>query len=259
MENRRLSLLYKLQNLYNTSSVGSVDFQLALYFINKYQQISELNIFDVAEENNVSRASVRRFCSQLGYENFKELKLHYIEFDDGLDTYKDFYEQIDFISNLRLQINTMFSELENRLSNRELKQIVTCIHHSDEVVVVASSTIANSMRVFQQTMAIMGKRISLVVSEEDFLNIEQRLTDKSLIIFFSISGLLAETFEDLLFDRVSKIFLFTNSRNPKFNQLFDCVYHLTSMDKADNRDIIYYTYGISFVLDSIIHEYSKLI
>lgn len=259
MENRRLSLLYKLQNLYNTSPVGSVDYQLSSYFIDRYQFLKELNIFDVAEENNVSRASVRRFCSQLGYENFKELKLHYIEFDDGVGVYKDFYRRSDFVSHLRQKIKDMFSELEIRLSNRELDQIVTCIYRSDEVVVVASSTIANSVRFFQQTMAIMGKRISLVVSEEDFFNIEQKLTENSVIVFFSISGLLVETFEDLLMDIPSKKFLFTNNRNPKFNQIFECVYYLTSVDKANNRDIIYYTYGISFVLDSIIHEYSNLI
>lgn len=184
MENRRLSLLYNLQNLYNTSPVGSVDYQLSSYLIDHYKEIARLNIFDVSECNNVSRASVRRFCHNLGYQNFKDLKEHFAEFDEGFDIYIDFYNQENFLHDLRKQIKLMFKELEERLSNRELSQIVESIYESDEVVIIASSTIANSVRVFQQTMAILGKRTSIVVSEEGLDNLQNYLTDNSLILFF---------------------------------------------------------------------------
>ena len=74
MENRRLSLLYNIQSLYNSSDVGTVEYQLSGYLIDNYDKIHELNIYEVAEDNNVSRATVRRFCQNLGYSNFKELK-----------------------------------------------------------------------------------------------------------------------------------------------------------------------------------------
>ncbi|MGT2948865.1 MurR/RpiR family transcriptional regulator [Streptococcus devriesei] len=259
MENRRLSLLYNLQNLYNSSDVGSVDYQLSRYLIDNYQQIGNLNIFDVAEENHVSRATVRRFCQHLGYDNFKELKKHFSEFDEGFESYKTFYCKDDFLFKLREQLKLMFTELEDRLSNRELTQIVNNIHHSDEVIIVASSTIANSIRVFQQTMAIFGKRISIVASQNKLSQFSGELDSNCLILVFSISGALAETLQDDLFSSGATTFLFTNSRNPLFNVTFDRVYHLTSMDNQNNKDIIYYTYGITYVLDSIICEYSQLL
>ena len=259
MENRRLSLLYNLQNFYNTSSAGSVDYQLSAYLIDNYKEIARLNIFDVSEANNVSRASVRRFCHNLGYQNFKDLKEHFAEFNEGFDLYVDFYSQEHFLHELRKQIELMFKELEERLSNRELKQIVESIYRSDEVVIIASSTIANSIRVFQQTMAIFGKRISIVVSRERLDDLKNYLTNNSLILFFSISGTLAESFIDRLLNKDFNILLFTNSRNPIFNQHFQRIYHLTSMENQSNRDIIYYTYGITYVLDSIVHQYSELI
>ncbi|MGT2637504.1 hypothetical protein ACVRWL_06920 [Streptococcus ratti] len=69
MENRRLSLLYNLQNLYNSSDLGSVDYQLSRYLIDNYQEIDSLNTFDVAEESSVSRIIVRRFYQHLVYNN----------------------------------------------------------------------------------------------------------------------------------------------------------------------------------------------
>lgn len=257
MENRRLSLLYNLQNLYNASEIGSVDHQLSTFLIENYLGIEELNIFDVAEENNVSRATVRRYCQNLGYENFKELKQHFNEFDEGLEVYKEFYSQPSFIAVLKRQVFEMFDELEDRLSNKELEQIVTALISADEVIIIASSTIANSVRFFQQAMALFGKRVSIVVNNSEFERRKNLLTDNSLILFFSISGVLAKTMLSETSCSNAKVYLFTNLRSPLFNQFFEKVYHLTSAENPKPNEIIYYTYGIAFVLDSILNEYSQ--
>ncbi|KXT73257.1 Transcriptional regulator, RpiR family [Streptococcus gallolyticus] len=258
MENRRLSLLYNLQNLYNSSEVGSIEYQLSGYFIDNYLEIEKLNIFDVAEENHVSRATVRRYCNKLGYDNFKKLKQHFNEFDEGLDIYNEFYSRSGFVSVLKQQIFEMFDELEERLSNIELKQIVSAIVLADEVIIIASSTIANSVRFFQQAMALFGKRVSIVVNITEFENRRNSLTADSLVLFFSISGVLAKTMLSVTSDSDAKVFLFTNLRSPLFNQFFDKVYHLTSSENQKPNEIIYYTYGIAFVLDTIINEYSQI-
>ncbi|MGT2924590.1 hypothetical protein ACVR0O_05220 [Streptococcus caviae] len=39
MENRRLSLLYNLQNLYHSSDIESVAYQLSCYLIDNYQEL----------------------------------------------------------------------------------------------------------------------------------------------------------------------------------------------------------------------------
>lgn len=259
MENRRLSLLYTLQNLYNSAHPGSIEYLLSSYLIDNYHEIDKLNIYDLAEENNVSRATVRRFCKNLGYENFKELKSHFNEFDEGLNIYKEFYNSEHFLEILQTQIKKMFSELEDRLNSRELLNIVRKIKDSDEVIIIASSTIANSVRVFQQTMALLGKRVTIIVSKQQIIELEKNISSDSLILIFSISGVLAETFQDCLKNYHSDSYLFTNNRNPLFNQNFTRVYHLTSMENKNKNEIIYYTYGITYILDSIINRYCQLI
>lgn len=257
MENRRLSLLYNLQNLYNSSKLGSIEHQISGYLIENYRSIDKLNIFEVADENHVSRATIRRFCENLGYSNFKDLKQHFLEFDEGINIYKSFYWKEDFLHSLTTKLHIMFYELEDRLANRELNQIIDSIISADEVVVVASSTVSNSVRVFQQTMAILGKKVSIVVSAKELEGIKYRINQASLVLIFSISGALAESIIDNFKGVNSKTYLFTNSRSPLFNKYFSRVYHLTSMENKNNNDVIYYTYGITFVLDSIINEYSK--
>lgn len=258
MENRRLSLLYNTQSLYNSSDVGTVEYQLSGYLIDNYDKIHELNIYEVAEDNNVSRATVRRFCQNLGYSNFKELKDHFKEFDEGISQYDEFYSRANFLSDLKQQIFNMFDELEYRLSTKELTQIVCSIRDADQVILIASSTIANSIRFFQQTMAIFGKRVSIVVDEEKFNSMKHTLTKQSIIMIFSISGLFAQVMMKCTYESNAQVFLFTNSRNPLFNKYFDKVYHLTSMGNQRPSEIIYYTYGISFILDSILNEYYEL-
>ncbi len=258
MENRRLSLLYNLQNLYNTSEVSSVEYQLSSYLIDNYFRIDRLNIFDVAEENSVSRATVRRYCQNLGYDNFKELKNHFNEFDEGLSQYEEFYSRQSFINTLKRQVFEMFNELEERLSNKELNQIVSSLFKADEVVIIASSTIANNVRFFQQAMALFGKRVSIVVNEQELQEKKATLANNSIIQFFSVSGVLAKTMMLDTYETGINTYLFTNLRSPLFNQFFDKVYHLTSAENRNPSEIIYYTYGIAFVLDSILNEYSKL-
>lgn len=40
---------------------------------------------------------VRKLGSKVGYENFKKLKHHYIEFDDDEGVYNDFYRWLNFV------------------------------------------------------------------------------------------------------------------------------------------------------------------
>lgn len=258
MENRRLSLLYNLQTLYNAAKLGSVEHLLSKYLLDNYQKIGQLNIFVVSEENNVSRATVRRFCQLLGYANFKELKNHFSEFDEGIAQYHDFYQQVDFLSKLKLEINTMFDELQECLTNREITQVVNRINMADEVIIIASSNLANNMRYFQQTMIVFGKRIRLVVSHDEFKALCTSLTNNSLILFFSITGLLAKTFVDEIKDCIAETYLFTNSRQAIFNQCFRRVYHLSSLNNLSSNHVIYYTYGITYVLDLILHKYRNM-
>lgn len=255
METNRLSLLYNIEKIYNENNIGSTDYQLARYLLDNYTNIPLLNIYDVAEVNHVSRATVRRFCSHLGYRNFKELKAHFKDFRDGIDKYTTFYSGADFRKELQRQINEMIDELAERMNTSEKKNIVNKIIQADEVVLIASSTLASGIRVFQQNLAIFGKRVSLIVSKEEIRQLKECLTQNSLLIVFSISGLLAETLADEIENLNLYKVIFTIKRDPKFNREYNKIYHLCAQESEKVNEILLYTYGITFVLDLLFKEY----
>lgn len=255
METNRLSLLYNIENIYNENKLGSTDYQLAKFLLDHYTEIPSLNIYDVAEINHVSRATVRRFCYHLGYDNFKDMKQHFKDFQDGMEKYTDFYSGQDFRKKLQVQVNDLINELADRMNTIEKRKIIDQIVQADEVILLASSTVASSIRIFQQNLAIFGKRVSLLVDKEDLEQLKDTITPDSLLIVFSISGLLAESLENEIQALDPYKVIFTIKREPKFNREYHKVYHLCSQENRQVNEVLYYTYGITFVLDLLFKEY----
>lgn len=255
MKTNRLSLLYNIEKIYNENKIGSTDYQLAKYLLDNYVKIPQLNIYEVAEANHMSRATVRRFCNQLGYHNFKEMKSQFEEFQDGIDKYMSFYIGKDFRVELQRQINTLIDELADRMNNSERRSIVKQIIQADEVVLLASSTVASSIRIFQQNLAIFGKRVSLVISQDELEQMKNCISSNSLLIVFSISGLLAESLSVEICELEMYKIIFTIKRDPKFNREYDKIYHLCGQERKQVDEVLFYTYGITFVLDLLFKEY----
>ena len=47
---------------------------LAQYLLYHFDQLKDLNIYDVAEACFVSRSGIRRFCQSIGFDNFSDIK-----------------------------------------------------------------------------------------------------------------------------------------------------------------------------------------
>lgn len=255
MDNNRLNLIYKLNHIANELEIGTVDYELAKFFLEHFKNVDTWNIYQIAEENNVSRASVRRFAKQLGYANFSDMKAHVQEFDDGIDDFKQFYGVEGFLDILVSNIEALMRELSIRLNTQEVDRLIKLINENDEVIIFTSSNIAGLIKTFQQRMIIFGKRITLLTELEDLEKFKAAKT-KPLIIVFSISGLLLSTILPELRSIEAEKILFTNNRNPIYNQDFDKLYHLSSQyHESEINDLLYYTYGINFVLDLLFNGY----
>ena len=61
MDNNRLNLIYKLNRIVNENEIGSVEYELAKYFLENFKYVKQWNIYQIAEENHVSRASSTSF------------------------------------------------------------------------------------------------------------------------------------------------------------------------------------------------------
>ncbi|MDF2312870.1 hypothetical protein [Lactiplantibacillus pentosus] len=62
MDNTLYNILYKLSNELDTKDPESTNFILSAYLLKNFATISEVSIYDIAAECNVSRSTIRRFA-----------------------------------------------------------------------------------------------------------------------------------------------------------------------------------------------------
>ena len=65
-----LRLLNSLISLINDGEENSSDVVIAKYLLENYNQLQNLNIYDVAEKCYVDRSTIRRLAKKLGFDNF---------------------------------------------------------------------------------------------------------------------------------------------------------------------------------------------
>lgn len=74
MSIERYGTFLLLLRIYNESEEYSTEKTLSKYLLEHFSDIKDLNIYDVAMDCHMSRATVRRFFSRLDYESFLEFK-----------------------------------------------------------------------------------------------------------------------------------------------------------------------------------------
>lgn len=259
MNNERLSLLSNIQHIFNENQLGSVDYELSRFFLQNYADISKMNIYEIAEENHVSRATVRRFCDRLGYENFKDLKKHFDDFNEGTEKYRRFYSGDDFRKKIVMELDSMMQELSERMNTPEKNSIVSDMETADTVFIFSSSRISSSVLTFQHELINFGLTIRVADNLENIELLESQMTDKSLIIIFSITGVFVESIKNGLDNCRGRKILFTLERNVIFNRTFDKVYHFRKQGNSKINEQLYYTYGVDFIFDILFKDYLDFI
>ncbi len=255
MRINRLGLLNSLFTVLNDNSPDDSSAVLARYFLENYNHLSELNIFDVAAECYVSRSSVRRFCKSLGYGSFLDLKNEFTEYDDKMSQSIKHYGREEYRSKLTLEINEMIEELDYRMDTEEINSIIKVLHDSRYVVILTSDASTSVIKNFQQAMALYGKIIYLVSDSYEDHSMISEANEKDCLITLSVTGVFANAIYPFIKDSKAHKTLYTGNRNPKLNEGYDKVYHLSKRDVTGESSFMYGKYGIDYVFDIILSAY----
>lgn len=257
MRINRLSLLNSLFSVLNNNSPEDSNYTLAMYFLEHYHKLSELNIYDVASECFVSRSSVRRFCQSIGYENFLDLKTEFREYDDQYAHYMSHMDRPDYREKLTQEINEMIIELNQRMNHEEVEKIVDRIHDSRFVVFLTSDTSTTTIKEFQQAMVFHGKIIYMISDAYTENTLITKLDHRDYLITISITGTFANACRDYISQNTAYKALVTVNRDDKFRKQYDRVYHLSAIDRIHEGRTVYGKYGISYMFDIIYSLYVR--
>lgn len=257
MNINRLSLLNSLFSIINENNKESPNYVLAHYFLEHYHKLSELNIYDISAECFVSRASVRRFCKSIGYENFLDLKTAFKEYDDKYSYYMKHSNRENYRESLTREINEMIVELDKRMNVDEVDKIAERIYKSKSVVFLTAGAAMSIVQEFQQSMIFHGKIINLVSDAYTDNTLVNTLDKEDMVVTISAMGTFAMVSRDYISESNAYKVLITVNRNENFKDWYDKVYHLSSVDRSENGRSVYEKYGISYMFDIIYSVYVR--
>ena len=118
MKNTAFSLMTALLAVMNESEPKDPYYVLAQYFLYHFDQLRDLNIYDVADACYVSRSGIRRFCQSIGFDNFSDLKAEADEWKRQCNYFIGYSVRPDYKEHLSGSIGEMMEEIKTAIAQK---------------------------------------------------------------------------------------------------------------------------------------------
>lgn len=251
---RHFSLMNSLLTVFNSTEPGDPENTLAKYFLDHFENLKELNVYDVAEECYTSRSGIRRFCQSIGFDNFSALKSCEWEWETHRKFFIGYTDHPAFKGHLSNQIERMMIDVNEQVTEEDLDSLAQLIHDAENVVLLASDFSSMAVREFQQSMLFMHKIPQILTDSFGSENSLASLGPSDLVIVISASGNYARAARSELARSAAWRVLVTTNHDCELQEFFDAVLHL-SPDGHYGERTVYAKYGINYLFDLIYNRY----
>lgn len=251
---RHFSLMNSLLTVFNSTEPGDPENTIAKFFLEHFESLSRLNVYDVAEECYTSRSGIRRFCQSIGFDNFSALKACAWEWDTHQKFFIDYADHPDFKRHLSIEIEHMMDSVNEQISDEDLDSLAQLIHDAGRVILLASDFSSMAVREFQQSMLFMHKIPQILTDSFGSENSLESMGPSDLVIVISASGNYARAAQNQLSRSAACRVLITTNRDHGLQDFFDAVLQLSPENHYGKRTV-YAKYGITYVFDLIYHHY----
>ena len=257
----RFNPMTSFLSILNSNDESDTNFILARYFLDHFQHIPQLSIYQVAEDCFTSRSSVQRFLKTIGYDTFTALKDSVEEVLSHQESYLTYADHTDFSNYLKGQVDQMMNDINTMAERQKLVRLAERIHDSETVFIVNAEDSSSSARIFQQQMLAMHKLVRLVTSNSSTNpEVLHTLSERDCMITCSASGNYALTINDEISDIRAYRALVTLNRTTLFANRYDYIFYLSETLQPSNRTLlklrnVYTRYGMSYFFDLLFHFY----
>lgn len=239
----------------NYSKLNESDRYILKYILKNKKECNNLGLNELANKCNVSTTTIVRCVKKIGFEGYKEFKVHlkwketdaYIEDDNKVEK---LYVEID--------------QTINHIKDRDFTRICKLIYEADRIFVYGTGATQRIIaQALSQTFLSVNKYLVIIEAEEDFRKLIDTLPDKDLIIIISFSGNTTslEKFTSKLSIRGIKYISITKLINNKLSTATPYnLYSITSEFRVD-EDTIYISPMTYYILIEVLFrhyvEYEK--
>lgn len=216
MLNDKISIINLLYSMIENEKMGSVNYSIASYIVENIASLKYCSSTELAKQCNVSKASISRFCRNLGLEDYFDLKvlIHIYEIDMVMQEKYSFQQTsqdgIDaFLDEIQNNIKVMKETIDRSLLAEMVGYIHTCEHvylmGTQQSAAIASSLTANLLSYSKLTICVNDYK-----EQKEILT---KLKENDVVIVFSATGSFFERlFRNMqtLHNVKGKIYLITN-------------------------------------------------
>lgn len=229
---------------------------LAQYFLANFSNLDKLNVYDLAEDCGTTRASVRRFCQSLGYDNFLDIKNEFAEYTgESSHYYRKNEDAEDAMQRLSDQIFEMTQDI-NRSLRLWIREFSEQVEKARQIVFLISDIYTRQCIEFQKEMLLSGKMTRIVDKKYLDSGLLKQLKPEDLLITISVGGFFAKETEKLVEKIQSEKVLITSNHRADLQRKYDKVYYLSEKELGRERTA-YHMFGVEYALELIYLEYDK--
>lgn len=244
----KFGVMNELLNILNTNKESSSETILAKYLLEHFNQIPELNIYDVADDCFINRATVRRFCHSIGLNNFKDFK------DEQLP--HEYYKSLPDITNypdyLSNNIYRMSKDVNECLPSY-MYLFADQLYRAKQCVFLVSDIYSSCCGEFQKSMIYCNKMVRVISSGYQNNELLNGLDRNDLIVVVSISGRWAREINDLVSEYSCDNILLTTIHK-EFEDKFNNVYYVSQVNQPQIKTV-YHQFAVPYVLEVILKLY----
>jgi DNA-binding MurR/RpiR family transcriptional regulator len=224
---------------------------IAKYLLKNINHIQDLNVYDVAAECFVSRASIRRFSQYLGFDNFLDLKRDSADYE----YYKDLTYESNYSRELASNISKMTKECQVNIEN-DLDMISKNIKDCNQIIFLVSDIYSSRCQEFQKEMIMLGKMVRIVSHNFTENKVLKNVNENDLIIVISVTGGFAQQVNKFIQKLKCKKALISSVHHQELTEGYDLNLHLGG-NGVPRKKTIYHSFAVEYYLDIISNEYRK--
>lgn len=265
MREGRLNLLMSLLAVFDENERDETSYVLARYFLEHFDRLDQLSIYDVMDECFVSRSGVRRFCQSIGFDNFSEIKARSDEYDLFRSYFLRYVDvERDGQHDLRNDLAHLYDGIDALVASGAADPLVRALHDCDDAALFSADSSSMSLREFQRAMVGEGKVVQLITESSPAADAVRSLGPNDVLVVVSTSGVFARRVESQVSDSEAYKAYVTARRDEGLEALYDDVLVMgtegsqgtgLAWDPVLHR--VFASYGVAYLFDRLFDRYAR--
>lgn len=254
---RHYSLMDALLHVLNSSRHDETECVLARYFLEHFDDLPGLNVYDVADACFTSRSGIRRFCQSIGLDNFSDLKSYAWEWERHRNVFVRYASHDTFRADLSHAISEMTESINALVDEELLDELARLIRSAGQVIILTSDFSGTAVRQFQQSMLYLRKIVHIITDSCGDPSLLGTLGANDVLVVVSEHGGYARAVQSILASSDVTRALITVDCEAALADTFDLVMRLSREARRDARTV-YTQYGVLYLLDLLYNRYYLL-